>query len=197
MTAEQFTRFWQSTYPDTVPISHFLKHDYHERWFRIHSLPLSKRYADTPEEWNILLSRQNEIFTDILGDNYRVILVTGDYNFKKPKAKHVTKSEPAFKDYSFTRIGDIDLHILSDMQYTDGQVYRPAIADTIWEPGRHDVLLREIANDGIEAFFISEINDAIVAPYDGGVDFVLKDAVTRDLYKEKYKDWLSAREDGL
>ena len=57
MTKEEFNTFWTKTYPDTIPISHFFKHDYSNRWFRIHSLPYSKRYAESAEEWNILLIR--------------------------------------------------------------------------------------------------------------------------------------------
>lgn len=45
--------------------------------------------------------------------------------------------------------------------------------------------------------FVSSTEQVIVAPYDGGVDFVLKNSGTRDFYKHKYKDWLSARVDGL
>ncbi|MDJ1503014.1 DUF3885 domain-containing protein [Xanthocytophaga agilis] len=67
MTKEQFTIFWSSTFPDTLPISHYFKYDYSDRWFRIHSLPESKRYADNEEEWNILLHRQNTIISDLLG----------------------------------------------------------------------------------------------------------------------------------
>jgi len=37
----------------------------------------------------------------------------------------------------------------------------------------------------------------IIAPYDGGVDLILKDIETRNIYKQKYSDWLSQREDGL
>jgi len=57
--------------------------------------------------------------------------------------------------------------------------------------------LRDIADDRLRTFFISSGNQAIAAPYDGGIDFILKDIETKDFYKEKYKDWLSARQDGL
>lgn len=57
--------------------------------------------------------------------------------------------------------------------------------------------IREIANDNTQAFFVSFDKKIIVAPYDGGVDFILKNNQTRDNFKEKYKEWLSEREDGL
>jgi hypothetical protein len=65
MTKEDFQNLWTLNYPDTIPISYRFKHDYSDRWFRIHSLPESKRYAENESEWEILLSRQNEIITDL------------------------------------------------------------------------------------------------------------------------------------
>lgn len=198
MTPEQFKDFWTTTYPETLPIQHFFKYDYSDRWFRIHSLPHSKRYADTDEEWDILLTRHNTIITDILGDNAKVFLVTGDYNnYNEPTEAHITEQEPCFLNFSFQRLGDIDLFELSSEQYDKGQVYRPVFTETVWMPHQHDNILRDIADDKIRAFFISLDKKTIAAPYDGGVDFVLEDKETRDFYKEKYKDWLSDREDGL
>ena len=49
MTSEQFNTFWALNFADTIPIQHYFKHDYSDRWFRIHSLPESKRYADNEE----------------------------------------------------------------------------------------------------------------------------------------------------
>jgi len=197
MTPEQFKEFWTSTYPETLPIQHFFRHDYPDKWFRIHSLPQSKRYADTEQQWDILLTRHNTIITDILGDSAKVFLVTGDYNYNEPIEVHITKQEPSFFNFSFQLLDDIDLFELSPEQYDKGQVYRPAFAETVWKAHQHDSLLRDIADDKIRAFFISQDKKTIAAPYDGGIDFVLEDKETRDSYKEKYKDWLSKREDGL
>lgn len=78
MTAEEFDTFWTSTYPNTVLISYYFKHDYADRWFRIHSLPELKRYAEDEKEWQLLLDRQNTIITDLLGSGEEFLLVTGD-----------------------------------------------------------------------------------------------------------------------
>jgi hypothetical protein len=40
-------------------------------------------------------------------------------------------------------------------------------------------------------------DDTLIAPYDGGVDLILKDKEIRDQYKSKYRNWLSKRDDGL
>jgi len=197
MTAEQFNTFWASNFADTILIQHYFKHDYADRWFRIHSLPESKRYADNDQEWNVLLNRQNEVITDLFGDNANLLLVTGDYNYNSPDDIHITKEEPIFNSYSFIILDSINLHKLSPDEYEEGQTFRPAFSKAIWNPNRHDALLKAIANDRVRAFFISVDNKVIVAPYDGGIDFILNDTATRDIYKQKYKEWLSEREDGF
>jgi hypothetical protein len=89
------------------------------------------------------------------------------------------------------------LHKLSLDEYDEGQTFRPAFSETVWNSSKHDLLLKEIANDGARAFFVSLDNKVIVAPYDGGIDFILKDTETRNIYKQNYKEWLSEREDGF
>lgn len=54
-----------------------------------------------------------------------------------------------------------------------------------------------IANWELSAFFVALDGQVIIAPYDGGVDVILKDEPTRDACREKYRDWLSAHESGL
>ena len=140
-----------------------------------------------------MLARHNTIITDILGDNANVLLVTGDYSHIDASEPHITQVEPSLQDFSFQRIN----YELSPEQYDDDQVYRLAFAETVWKPHLHNSLLRDIADDRLRAFFISKVNGAIAAPYDGGIDFVLQDTETKDFYRKKYEDWLSAREDGL
>lgn len=197
MTKEDFQNLWTLNYPDTMPISYLFKRDYSNRWFRIHSLPESKRYADNENEWEILLSRQNEIITDLFGLETPIVIVTGEYNWGDNKQIYDTDEEEIFKPFSFVRLDNIELSKIDPEQYDELDIYRPTFAQTIWKSNYHDKLLREIANDNARAFFVSFDKNIIVAPYDGGVDFILKDNQTRDNYKEKYKQWLSEREDGL
>jgi hypothetical protein len=196
VTKEQFDTFWTSRYPNTIPISFRFKVDYPDRWFRIHSLPQSKRYADTESEWITLLTRQNQIITDLLGEDSIIIMVTGEFNWGE-QTPFITDEEKVFKSYSFTRLDNINLHKLIPNDYDKGQIFRPAFAETTWKQNKLDKILREIAVDNVRVFFASIDKDIIIAPYDGGIDFILKDAQTRDIYKLKYKDWLSERIDGL
>ena len=197
MTKKEFQERWTLNFPDTVPISHLFKQDYLDRWFRIHSFPEPKRYADNDDEWEILLTRQNEIITDLFGIDLPVLLVAGEYNWGDQRIIHTTEEQEVFKTYSFTQIDNIDLFKLDSEQYDEVDIYRPAFAETVWKPHKHDRLLKEIASDSTRAFFVWFEKILIVAPYDGGVDFILKDTLTRDCYKEKYREWLSGRNDGF
>lgn len=59
--------WWQSHYGAAIPIAHRLRFQVPDRWFRIHSLPQSKRYPQKPSEYSGLLARHNTVATDILG----------------------------------------------------------------------------------------------------------------------------------
>jgi len=69
-----FKSFWRAKYPEAYPIGYELKWLYSDRWFRIHSLPESKRYAETEEEYQIIFNRQNELITDLIGEGTEVIV---------------------------------------------------------------------------------------------------------------------------
>jgi hypothetical protein len=198
MTAEQFKAFWESAYPNTVPISHFFKWDYSDRWFRIHSLPESKRYAETQQEWDILLSRQNSIIADLLGNNAQVYIITGDYDYENNSdVSDLLNSDQLPEGLTFTSLNAIDMNKLNAEEYDKGTIYRPIIAEEIWKPNKFDELLQDIANDNFRAFFLSTKQACLIAPYDGGIDIILKDSATKESFKTKYNNWLSSREDGL
>ena len=197
MTIEEFHKCWTLIYPDAVQIPHLFKQIFSDRSFRIHSLPQSKRYPDNEKDWEILLSRQNEIVTDLLGLDTNVMLVAGEYNWGKNRKIHITTEEEVFKEYSFTQLDSIDLFKLNSEEYDNDEIYRNAFAETTWKPKKHDNLLREIAIDNIKAFFVNFEKKILIAPYDGGIDFILKDSLTRDFYKNKYQQWLSEHKDGL
>ncbi|HWK07621.1 MAG TPA: hypothetical protein VNS58_28515 [Puia sp.] len=197
MTSEQFKIFWESAYPETIPIFHYLKHDYPDRWFRIHSLPGSKRYVETQDEWNILLDRQNTIISDLLGEELNVIMVTGDSKQEGLIELHPISAVDSIKSFSFKELDPFDLYDLNPGFYEKGQIYTPIFTEQAWNTDKFKQILKDIAEEQLEAFFISIDNNCIFAPYDGGMDIILKDTLIRNQYKTKYSSWLSPREDGL
>jgi hypothetical protein len=54
----EFNADWHRLRAGLFPIGYLLRRDGATHWLRFHSLPASKRYAETPDEWQILLSRR-------------------------------------------------------------------------------------------------------------------------------------------
>ena len=161
-------------------------------------MPDSKRYPENEDEWGIILARQNSLVSDVLGDGCKILLVTGEYIFPEEyETLDPMEDAPSIKDLSFELLDDIDLHQLWPEEYEKGMFLRTWFCASIWSPGKFDALLRDIAEDSVRIFFVSVEEDALIQPYDGGVDLILKDQATRDQYKSKYRDWLSQRDDGL
>lgn len=140
-----------------------------------------------------MLNRQNTIINDLLGSNSDVLLVTGDYLIEL-KTLHQIDS---ISTISFTTLETINLHETNPDEYNAGRTFTPMFSKQIWQPNKFDKLLADIANDCLRVLFISIENNCLIAPYDGGMDIVLKDEKTRNSCQEKYGAWLSAREDGL
>jgi hypothetical protein len=175
---QAFFKVWNARYPETPPISHLFKHRLPHRWARIHSLASSKRYAETEAEWACLLHRQNTVIDDLVGLGASITVVINAYKEDNP----LLKSEQAIF---------VGTYAAGEGEYeTACHQYHAT-----WQRVRHEPLLRLIAGDEMRAFFIAP--DCLVAPYDGGMDVILKDGATCDAFKRKYRDWLSEREDGL
>lgn len=197
MLKEEFNKFWKEQYPTSLPVAHTLRHDYASRWFRIHSLPESKRYPENAVEWEIVLNRQNTSITDVIGENADIVIITGSYYFEGHTELHPIESVESLKRFSFTQLDAIDLHAVWPDDYDAGQIFYPMIARAIWSLNKFDDILRDVAQDCVRLFFVSINTNTIVVPYDGGVDFIVKDAQTMSVYKAMYRDWLSGRDDGL
>jgi hypothetical protein len=198
MTAKQFTVFWAKNFPEIPPINHLFKHLLTDRWLRIHSLPEAKRYAQTAEEWAILLERQNTIFNDLMPQNEKICIVSGIYsNDNKVFDKAVFDGLPYFKTLNFKELEAIDMFKMSKDWFDEGIKFTPCFAEEIYAPHKFDSLLKSIANDEWRLFFIDPKSRTIIAPYDGGVDIIINGEHPLSMYKEKYKNWLSDRADGL
>jgi hypothetical protein len=174
----KFLTYWQGIYPESPPIASFFKQRFTKRWARIHSLPESKRYADTKAEWDVLLDRQNRVL-DSLVEQHAPIRIVINY---------IDIDSYLFKSYDLENIG-----VFVD---EEGEtVYQSFTFETTWQSHTLDPILMLIADGDLRAFIVAP--DCLIAPYDGGVDLILKDAHRRLEFRRKFKDWLSKREDGL
>lgn len=193
MNEHDFIDYWNKEYPESLPINHELKWIYQDRWFRIHSLPKSKRYAETVDEYAIILDRQNQLINDLLGEESEVAISFGLFtnDIKNDNYKELT-------DFGeFLKVLTIDLHKERPEEYEDEMYFDIYVKTENWKNGNRDEILKAIADDEIRAMFVSPLSKCVIAPYDGGVDVIVDTTEKRDRLKAKYKNWLSGREDGM
>jgi len=193
MTKSEFIHYWNKEYPESFPINYELKWNYPDRWFRIHSLPESKRYPDSADEYKILLDRQNQLINDLLGEDSEVVITFGLYTNDLTNDNY--REMTAFG--KFLQVLTIDLHEGRPEEYEDEMYLDIYMNCEKWENEDRDEILKAIAYDEIRAMFVSPSKKCVIAPYDGGVDVIVDSMEKRDSLKVKYKDWLSDREDGM
>jgi len=144
-------------------------------------------------EYQIIYKRQNQIIQDILGDNPKVILSFGLYtdDITNSNYKEITEFG------EFEKVDTLELHKINPEEYEDEYYYDVYIKETTWETNKRNDILKSIADDEIRMMIISFDKNRIINPYDGGMDIILESEIKRDIYKSKYKDWLSNHPEGL
>ena len=193
MAESEFIDYWNKEYPESLPINHELKLVYPDRWFRIHSLPESKRYAETEEEYKIILDRQNQLINELIGEESEVAISFGLYRRDSTNVNY--KELTDFGE--FQKVLRIDLQKERPEAYLDEMYFDIYVKTEKWENGKRDEILKAIADNEIRAMFVSPSKKCVIAPYDGGVDIIVDSTEKRDRLKAKYKNWLSDREDGM
>ncbi len=178
MTPNKFRKYWSEHFHQSLPLGHLFKQNFPDKWLRIHSLPKAKRYAGNTTEWDILLNRQNTLINEIITQNTVIQVVV----------YYIKEDNPLFKKYKFENIG-------VTVDKINETVYQSFWVEVLWQTDTLNDILTAIANDEIEAFIIAEGH--LIAPYDGGVDLIFKEDFTINIFRDKYKNWLSERADGL
>lgn len=147
-----------------------------EIWFRIHSLPESKRYPGNEEEKNLVLSRHNELAEDVLGKEGEVFLYW-----------HWVES---FNGIAGTKT----------MKYEDEDIETTLYSAEVgkWVPEKFNEIILAVANDELsQIIFLNKDTGSVYAPYDGGADIYIFDQAIKERLKLKYAKWAPARADGL
>ena len=172
---------WRSFYADKSPISYGLREQIPDLWFRIHSLPESKRYAENEEEMREILRRHNQIASEILGENAPCIVFFPGYSIHK-----FPELFERFERQFFYRFRSEDLRLTM------------FAAQTSWRNHRFDEILCRVANWEISrVLWMNAESGEIFAPYDGGADLFLSSTERRDDLRACYSDWLSRHPEGV
>ncbi|MGX1880910.1 DUF3885 domain-containing protein [Streptomyces sp. NPDC055287] len=185
---------WRERRPAGPPIAHTFRSAYADRWVRFHSLPDSKRYPESEDEYAIVLDRYNTVLDELFaGTDVFVVTMdwsdtpTGPAGYPTPRETlhpdgirwwtESERDEPDAESCTHTRL------------YADR---RP------WERGCVDELLRAVADEAVvEVFFTDTELRRIHHPYDGGADVVLTTSAERSRLRDRHADWLSSHPGGL
>lgn len=169
-----------------------------ERWFRIHSLPGSKRYPEDEAEYGELLARHNAASTALFGGGKPVILVFQEHIVPGPGDRppmELPMDMPGVPRL-LRRVDPREPHPHADPA-EDMAVDLWALP-VEWHAGSFDPLIRSVADDGGPYFLLSTSDAArVYAPYSGGADLFLEDRPARDAWKKRFASWLSTNPDGL
>ena len=192
MLIDEVDKFWTEEFGDNLPISNELRSKFGHRWFRIHTLPNSKRYAENESEYAEILSRHNIVLEDLFNSKERIILISCSYSEKSEPTKNPKLVAMGLQEDFWRTINQ------GNDEETEKYFCHLFVDEKHWKNGLLDELFRLVAEDEVnEVMIISDERNFVYHPYDGGADVILKDSFTRDSYKQKYKRWLSARPDGL
>ncbi|MFJ4329846.1 hypothetical protein [Streptomyces sp. NPDC088935] len=185
---------WRARHPAVPPVAHTFRSAYADRWVRFHSLPGSKRYPESEDEYTAVLHRYNTVL-DGLFTGRDVYVVTTDWSgtpdgpaaFPTPRRElHPhgvhwwTESDEADPDPAF---------------HTHTRFYAGRRS---WRHGCVDALLRAVADEALAGVFVTDTElRRIHHPYDGGADVVLATPGERGRFRDRHSDWLSSHPAGL
>jgi len=141
VTQKCFQNFWKSNYGGIPPLGHILREEFFaDRWFRIQSLPNSKRYADNDDEMQTILNRQNALISDLIGIGQPYLLLF-----------YAISESP--KPICFNQISNIilpdsiRLDIALPKNYDIECYFVSGFVNKIWEANSIDTFLKRVAND--------------------------------------------------
>lgn len=180
---------WRRAFGDVAPLGHLCRIACRERWLRIHSLPLSKRYPESLADYAELLSRQNTAATTILGIDAECLFFFSEFPDQsasmlldllprpRPKPTWLPELARLANEYDDLRIGALPV---------------------TWTPGLFDELLRARADDDVAPILFANLDRASAfAPYDGGADLFLASPIDVPVLRQRWSSWLSQSVDQL
>ncbi|MFH0522030.1 hypothetical protein ACHBTE_33290 [Streptomyces sp. M41] len=167
---------------------------YADRWVRFHSLPGSKRYPESADEYGIVLERYNTVL-DELFTGLEVFVVTMDWSYTPTgPAGHGTPRQELHPDsvlwWTESNQDDTDPEF-----HTHTRLYADRRQ---WRHGCVDNLLRAVADEALVEVFITDTElRRVHHPYDGGADVIAATPDERDALRDRHAAWLSGHPAGL
>ncbi|WP_405931172.1 hypothetical protein [Streptomyces sp. NBC_00827] len=187
-------RLWQERRPSGPPVAHTFRSTYTDRWVRFHSLPGSKRYPVSEDEYAIALDRYNTVLDELFAGT-DVFVVTMDWSDTPNGPAGYASPRETLHPNGIRWWTESEQNDPDPESHTHTRLYadrRPR------EHGCVDGLLRAVADEAlVEVFFADTELRRIRHPYDGGADVILATPEERDRLRDQHTDWLSSHSSGL
>ena len=184
--------WWTSEVSEFAPVGHVLRRHMHDKWTRFHSLPESKRYAESDAEHQEVLKRHLAVASELFEVGapiyiYKCRLVERRL---KGKLKHMLVGNQLRERMVRLPSG------LSMNEEDDGYYCVRALA-TSWTPTFFSALTKKVAEwEETGVTFVSPTTKNIYCPYDGGMD-VFPHTDSPSTLEAKFSSWMSSREDKM
>lgn len=172
---------WDSAWCGDEPLGYLLRSSHESRWVRFHSLPESKRYADSESEYAEIIRRHRTVLSDLLGESTldELVVLATDYDRRDLVTGWVKQELPdAWPWRRFSADEDEDeasYYVWVQMGVTGSHL---------------NALLRYIADDGGRFILTDSRMRWLYCAYDGGADVILPTVEERDQLTTRYGDWL-------
>jgi hypothetical protein len=185
---EGLTALWADRWGGS-PISYELRDRHADRWVRFHSLPGSKRYAETESEYAVILDRHHTVLTE-LGTGGGLYVIAGYF---EETAGLVGRPDPRVHSGAvFWRAVQPDEHTYFEIPL---HLHASCVPHT---QAALDPILRATADEGLVYVIIAPADLRwLYHPYDGGADVIATSERERDTLKHRHATWLSAHPLGL
>lgn len=178
---------WRSSFGENLPVGYLCRDSLADNWLRIHSLPKSKQYADTAEEREELLRRQNVVAKYVLGEGSSCLLFFTYFDETKiwPSNLLIDGRKPE--------------HVMSAER--EGDIFQFFSLDVTWNDGEFNDLIMAIADEEDErivpTMFVNLERQSAYAPYAGGADLFFSSQKEAQQAKIRFESWLPLREYGM
>jgi hypothetical protein len=168
-------------------VGHDLRCIHPDRWVRFHSLPESKRYPESEDEYAIVLARHHAVLAD-LGLTGRCFALA--MRFTDDLMPPSNASEVALPNACLWRVVE-----QPEEKGLDAAIYA---AEVTFPSSAVDHLLRSVADDQeVGVVLLPVTGEWLYHAYDGGADVIAASTAHRDELAARFVDWLSPHPRGV
>ena len=195
---EKLKKHWESQFQDILPIAHTFINIFKDRWIRFHSLPESKRYAQSASEYQTILFRHNALLSH-LSKEKKLTLITAFYSENATPVKDIGRATVKLfeLDSNAKHWQTLAMHEIDSELGTECYLHLFA-SEWRWSSAVFDPVLKLVADDVLRNVFILSLDDSwLYHPYDGGADVICSSTSERNLLRKEFSSWLPDTPSGL